>query len=262
MKTKLLSLVLCFFALFSFAGSASVKAESEIDRINDQMDVLTEAEEAVLAELLEERYKKYDIQVMLIATKSTSHSVYSEDSAFAAAKSQAELFYMDTNGLSANQNGVVLVYYEFEIHRGLYIAPFGELGDIYTESKTDSVLDDIEVYFKRGSTDPYGGFEKFIFCNDVVWEKRNSPSPLTIVIALCIAMIIAFIIVSSMKAKLKTVRNQPYANEYLKKGSFKLVNSRDIFLYRSVTRVKINRNNGSGGGRSGGGSRGGGGRSL
>ncbi len=262
MKTKLLSLVLCFFALFSFACVGSAENESNIDRINDQMGVLTEIEETVLAELLEESYQKYDMQVMLITTKSTSYSIYSEDSAFAAAKSQAELFYMNTNGLSSNQNGVVLVYYEFKGYRGLYIAPFGELSDIYTESKTDSVLDDIEDYFKRGSTEPYKGFEKFIFSNEKVWEKRDTPSPLTIVIALGIAMVIAFIIVSSMKAKLKTVKSQPYANEYLKNDSFKLVNSRDIFLYRSITRVKINRNNGSGGSRSSGGSRGGGGRSL
>jgi uncharacterized membrane protein YgcG len=119
MKTKLLSLVLCLLALFSFACVVSAENESNIDRINDQMGVLTETEEAVLAELLEESYKKYEIQVMLITTKSTSFSIDSEERAFAAAESQAERFYTNTNELSREQNGVVLVYYEFKGYRGL-----------------------------------------------------------------------------------------------------------------------------------------------
>ena len=40
-----------------------------------------------------------------------------------------------------------------------------------------------------------------------------------------------------MNAQLKTVRLQPTANRYVKNGSLKLTESRDMYLYHVVTRT-------------------------
>ena len=76
-------------------------------------------------------------------------------------------------------------------------------------------------------------------------------------IAVIIGLIIALLVTSSMKSKLKSVRYQANARDYIRSGSFNLKHSRDLYLYSTVTRVARPKSN-SGGSRSGGGSRGGG----
>ena len=62
--------------------------------------------------------------------------------------------------------------------------------------------------------------------------------------------VLSLIIVGRMKAKLKTVRFQPAANSYMKAGSMNITESRDLFLYNTVTRTAKPKDNDSGGGSS------------
>lgn len=57
-----------------------------------------------------------------------------------------------------------------------------------------------------------------------------------ILICLAIAVIAAFVVTGIMKAQLKSVRRQNSAGSYIVEGSFRLTHSRDLFLYRNVTR--------------------------
>ena len=59
--------------------------------------------------------------------------------------------------------------------------------------------------------------------------------------------ILSLIIVGRMKAKLKTVRFQAAAGSYIKDGSLKINESRDMFLYNTVTRTAKPKDNDSGG---------------
>ena len=63
-----------------------------------------------------------------------------------------------------------------------------------------------------------------------------------------------------MKGELKSVKKQDNATSYLKKGSFKLTNSNDVYLYKTVNKTRISSSSGGRGGRggSGGGRRSGG----
>ena len=69
-------------------------------------------------------------------------------------------------------------------------------------------------------------------------------------ISLVIGLVIAFIATGSMKSALKTVRKQAAATTYVRDGSMRLTDSRDLFLYTNVTRTAIPKNNSSGGGGS------------
>jgi uncharacterized protein len=51
-------------------------------------------------------------------------------------------------------------------------------------------------------------------------------------------MIAGLIVAFVMKGQLKSVRKQYQANVYVKQGSMQLNYTRDIFLYRNVTRTK------------------------
>ena len=58
-----------------------------------------------------------------------------------------------------------------------------------------------------------------------------------------VGILVAFIVVGSMKAAMKTVYMQAAASDYTKSGSFNVTESRDIFLYRNVERTEKPKNN-------------------
>lgn len=74
------------------------------------------------------------------------------------------------------------------------------------------------------------------------YTKANLPrealSFVWIPLSLIIGFLIALIVVGNMKGKLKTVRAQNKADGYVKKDSMNLTDSRDLFLYRTLTRTK------------------------
>ena len=61
-----------------------------------------------------------------------------------------------------------------------------------------------------------------------------------ILVSLLIGLAVALLIVFLMKRSMSTVRKQKNASEYVVKDSFRLTDSRDIYLYSTVTRVRIN----------------------
>lgn len=73
-------------------------------------------------------------------------------------------------------------------------------------------------------------------------------------ISVIIGLVAALITTLVMKSRLKSVRAQRCANSYVRSGSFQLMHSRDIYLYRNVRRTPKPKNNGpSSSGRSHGG---------
>lgn len=63
-----------------------------------------------------------------------------------------------------------------------------------------------------------------------------------ILVSLLIGLAVALLIVFLMKRSMSTVRKQKNAGEYVVKNSFQLTESRDIYLYSTVTRVRVNTN--------------------
>ncbi len=74
----------------------------------------------------------------------------------------------------------------------------------------------------------------------------------SLIMSVIIGFIVAFVVTAIMKGKLKTVKSCDNAREYVRKGSFDLKHSRDLYLYSTVTRVARPKNNSSGGGNHGG----------
>ena len=61
------------------------------------------------------------------------------------------------------------------------------------------------------------------------------------------ALLIAAATTGIWRSQLKSVRGQNFAQAYIRQGSMKLTSSRDVFLYRRVSRTKRAENTGSGG---------------
>jgi uncharacterized protein len=77
--------------------------------------------------------------------------------------------------------------------------------------------------------------------------KGSFPLVSNVLIALAAGFIIAFIVVSVMRAKLKSVRSEKAAANYIKSGSMHITEQKDIFLYRNITRTERPKESDSGG---------------
>ena len=137
-------------------------------------------------------------------------------------------------------------------------------GDAYAYL-TDAALDDIEdaIVPLLSEGDYYEAFMTYASLCDkylTMGQEGNIyhgtfPWGQNIVIALIIGAVVGLIVVSSMQAQLKSVRPRREAHEYTRPGSMNVTRSRDLFLYRTVSRRPKPKDSSSG--RSGGSSSGG-----
>ena len=68
--------------------------------------------------------------------------------------------------------------------------------------------------------------------------------PLSVVlVSLGIGLVVGLVTVLLMWRGMSTVRKQKRADNYTREGSFSLEESRDLFLYSTVTRVRVNTSN-------------------
>ena len=65
----------------------------------------------------------------------------------------------------------------------------------------------------------------------------------TVLICVGIGLAVGLTVTLLMKRGMSTVRKQQRADDYAKGDSFSLTEARDLFLYSTVTRVRINNSN-------------------
>jgi len=73
-------------------------------------------------------------------------------------------------------------------------------------------------------------------------------NPITVLIGLFVALMLAGLIMWIKRSSLKSVHFQRAACDYTRQGSFKLTQKRDDFLFANTTRVPRQQNNSSTGG--------------
>ena len=173
--------------------------------------------------------------------------------------------YYDYNGYGRgpSHDGVMLMLSMED--RDWYILTTGRGIDAITDYGIETISDDIVPYFSDG--DYANGFARFLENVDVFLKQFESGRPYDvnnrvqlrspferatgIAIYLAIAAaIIAGIVLLVMILGMKTARPQLNASEYVKDGSLDIMRSQDIYLYRTQTRVKIEKPSSSGGGSS------------
>lgn len=82
-----------------------------------------------------------------------------------------------------------------------------------------------------------------VAATDGAQTQTGDDTLLKIVVCLLIGLAVGLTVTLLMKRSMSTVRKQKRADTYVKEGSFSLTESRDLFLYSTVTRVRINSNN-------------------
>lgn len=74
-------------------------------------------------------------------------------------------------------------------------------------------------------------------------EPKKSLSLVWIPVSLGVGILVAFLIVHSMKSKLKTVKKKNEANSYVRNGSLNIDENYESFLYSEVSKTKIQKQN-------------------
>ncbi|MBQ8255050.1 MAG: TPM domain-containing protein [Clostridia bacterium] len=207
----------------------------------DDAGVLSDLEEDRLTSKLDDLIKEHKMHFIIVTI---------DDLNGRTPYSYADGYYHDNGyGYGKKKSGILLLLAMST--RDYYIYTYGEAEDKFGDSELTELEDAMLPYF--GDNEFYDGFLAYAdACDDVLsFDIFGS-----LLIAVVIGAIISLIIVFSMKSKLKSVRPQKAASNYVRNGSFMLTKDLDLYLYRTITRTKRAENN-SGSGSSGG-SRGGG----
>ncbi len=173
--------------------------------------------------------------------------------------------YYDYNGYGRGEDhdGVMLMLAMAD--RDWFILTTGRGIDAITDYGKDTISDDIVPYFSDG--DYANGFARFLHDVDIFLKQHKSGRPYDvdnrvqlrspleratgIAVYLAIAAaVIAAIVLLVMILGMKTARPQYNASQYVKEGSLNITRAQDIYLYRTQTRVKIEKPSSSGGGSS------------
>ena len=243
MKKRLFGLLCMLFLVFSYSMPAL--AWSDVPLLVDDADLLTDSEESELLFRLEEVSENGQTDVVVV----TIDSLQGED-----AQDYADDFY-DENGYA--EDGVLLLISISDSEWYISTTGFG------ITAVTDAGLEYISDRFVEKLSDG-AFFDAFMtyadLCDEFIWQAQNGepydignmpkePFPLfsNLLISLGIGLVVAFVITGKMKRDLKSVNMEVAAANYVKSGSLKVTRSKELFLYRNVSRRAKPKQTSSGG---------------
>lgn len=210
--------------------------------VADEADLLSVAEEAELAAQLNAIRTAHQVDVAVITVNSTG-----------GLSVDAFINRVFDNTFGPDHDGVLLVVDMGS--RNFRILSNGLAADAITMDDIDYITDLITPYLSDG--DYAQAFEEFASqCEYYINGHINGypfPAGTMLIIALVVGLVVALIATGIMRGQLKSVHQKAAAGDYLKAGSLQITRSRDIFLYRNVSRRAKPKNNSSSSSSSGGG---------
>lgn len=247
---------ICILILALLLLTVSVSAEGYL--VHDDAGLLSDHD----ARMLEERYSQYPDAYGFTPVLVTANSFGGMDAGTFAGK-----FY---DGQGYPDDGILLLV---SLQEGQwYILTNGACHDRISDRDAEWIGQELVGMLREGEYN--AAFQKFpelaasYFEGDSVADDNvqmdDGPVPVisersygkTIAISMGAGLLIGLVVVCIMAYRMKTVRMQCAASDYIRPGSMRVTRSRDIFLYSHVHRTPRPKNNSSGGSR-GGGSRGG-----
>ncbi len=222
----------------------SVFADS--DRVVDSLGVLTDEEEEALEEKLGRLSAEYGHDIAVVTTGSLDGKdldLYARD-----------YFEYMNYGMGDDDSGVMLLFYMdgSDTDKKYYsLVLHGEADRIFTESDETALVEVFRSDLKNGHY--FDAFDAYADKCENIIVYDNRLEPVWIVISLVVGAAVGGIVLGVMCSKYKSVRFQRSANSYMRRDTFRLDRSRDVYLYSHVTRRVKPQNNGSsssGGGRS------------
>lgn len=264
MKKKITALfmavvMICISAAPVFASgeeaneiTSEIPVVRQLPRLVDNADLLTDSEESDLLAKLDEISERQQMDVVVVTINSLEGKTATE---------YADDFY-DYNGygFGDNRDGILLLVAMDDREWG--ISTCGSGIKTFTDAGQEYIVEQFKPDLSDGNY--ANAFNTFAdLCDDYITQaktdkpydsgnmpKGDFPLFMFLAIALTAGAIISFIVVSSMKNQLKSVRAQNNATSYTVPNSMRLTQNSDLFLYHVVTRTerpKYDDNNSDGG---------------
>lgn len=245
MKKRLFGIL--FAILLCLSLSVPAFAQGNMPLLVDNADLLTDSEESELLSKLKKISNDQQMDIVIVTTS----DLYGE-----TPRDYADDFY-DYNGYA--EDGILLLVSMEDSDWYISTSGYGitAITDAGREYMAEQFVDDL------GDADYYDAFVTYAdFCNEFIIMARNGdPFDVddlpkedfnfirSLLVSLGIGFVAALIITGRMKGKLKTVRHQTEATDYVKTGSMKVTQSRDLFLYKHIDRHAKPKESSSGGSR-------------
>ena len=234
-----------FLALLLLLLLCVSPALADQNRVIDDADVLTAAEEEKLEAAISILRETYQFDVVLL----TKTSIDGKVPAYYAGD------YYDYGGFGygKNHDGAILL-----------LVTGKSIGDrdytVVTTGRGERVLNDDVLYEMEDNFIPYlrvnnfaGGLARFVtdvearLASYTPMKRTAQVAPIILIVGIVIGVIVALV----LKGQMRTVRRKIGASSYVREGSFHLSRVQDIYLYTTTVRHKIETQ--SSGGRGGGG---------
>ena len=238
MKRKLLTMLLVVVLCVSLSISASAASGADI---YDEADLLSSAEETQLAEKLADIGERFDAQIVIMTVSTSDGSM----------DTFVEAVYNSMNmGCGENRDGVLLLVCMDS--REYRILSNGFAGEAIGMDQIDAISEAIVSDLSDGDyADAFITFaDNCAYYLDGYLNGFPFNAGKNLVVALIIGVVAGIIVAFVLKKQLKSVRQQKQANVYIKSGSMQITASRDLFLYREVSRTQKQSSNSSGSGSS------------
>lgn len=238
MKKKLFSVLLAVVLILSLAVSVSAVSEADI---YDEADLLTGEEETQLAQKLSEISKQFNAQIVIMTVPSASGSV----------DVLVENVFDSMNmGYGDNRDGVLLLVCMDP--REYRILSNGYAADAITLDCIDAIGKAIVSDLSDGNyADAFNTFaEHCTYYLDGYVNGYPFDAGKSLIVALIVGVAAGVVTAFILKNQLKSVRQQKQANVYIKNGSMQITASRDLYLYRQVSRTEKSSTQSSGSGSS------------
>ncbi len=231
---KLLSVFIIIIALFISVGGQSAY-------------FLSDGQTLVDTNYIEENLVKISSKHNFPVYGALTTALYEDDITHCA-----DLFYAYNSLGEGSENDGILLYVD-PVIREYSIYAHGKGAEIFDDDALTYIED--AIYPHLSDSDFEDAFIAYSDACDHILTSYENGTPykepfdwlFSIIVTGIIGLIVGLISVSVMRSKMKSVRFNDSAKQYAQKDSFNLDHSRDIFLYRTVSRVKKPESNSSGG---------------
>lgn len=251
-------LVLPAFAAFASDGAGDTTTIGATEtgtpissrtRVEDNADLLTPEQETALAQKLDIYSRKHDCDIVVITTRSLGGK-------------EARLFAADYyERCGYNMTGGMVMMVCPEAHDYAFVGT-GKCYDITNDNKVKDHLKDVVVADHLKGDSYNTAFNVFADkCDEFLTNVENGKPPykknlISTAFAAIGSAVVGLISGGSaaggMASKLKSVRHKTNASDYVEKGSLRMVDQREMFLYTNVVKTEIPRDNDRSSGSSGG----------
>lgn len=248
MKTKY-RIITVILTLMLFVAAVSPAFAADLPRLIDNAKLLTQSQQSKLLSKLDEISEKQQADIVVVTVDSIGDYTPQE---------YADDFYDYYGyGYGDNKDGVLLLVNMGE--RDWYISTTGYGITAITDAGLDYISDKFVSKLSDGEYNE--AFMTYAELCDEFFTQAKTGKPydvgnmpkepfdivMSLIISLVIGLAVAFIATGIMKSKLKTVRYQAAAGNYVRANSMNVTTNSDLFLYTHIDRREKPRDTDSGG---------------